>query len=203
MSSFQYLASKVSGLSHIRFLCPSALKQSVTLNFGMVMPAWFDIKGLSADAPEDASGVQQTAQYIGALIDREVRQSGIPSERIVVAGFSQGGSIALYVGLTSGKKLGGILGMSTFVVCRDHVLKNLSNNGLTSPLLMCHGNEDPLVQFTWGQLSFMAIKQIREERLGKDKSACEFKAYPGLKHSANVQELNDVAQWLQKVLPQQ
>jgi len=195
-------------LKHIKFICPSALEQSVTLNFGMVMPAWYDLYALSANAKEDIPGVTKTAQFVEAIIEQEMKASGLSADRIVLGGFSQGGSMALFVGLTTPKKLAGILGLSTFAVGKTVLLEKFNNDNLTVPLLMCHGNADPLVRHEWGQLSFNTIKQVREEKLkltgnSSANANCEFKSYSGLQHSSNRQEMIDVCKWIISVLPKQ
>lgn len=90
----------------------------MTLNFGMAMPAWYDIIGLSPDSPEDVAGIQKATDYVHELIEAEIKD-GIPPERIALGGFSMGGALAIYAGLTYNKPLAGILGLSSFLLQRD------------------------------------------------------------------------------------
>eukprot|EP00695_Tsukubamonas_globosa_P000343 TRINITY_DN1250_c0_g1_i1.p1 TRINITY_DN1250_c0_g1~~TRINITY_DN1250_c0_g1_i1.p1 ORF type:complete len:221 (+),score=55.21 TRINITY_DN1250_c0_g1_i1:60-722(+) len=182
-----------SAFGHVKFILPTAPVRPVTLNMGFMMPAWYDIKTLSPDGKEDETGTKQTAQFINSLIDKEVA-SGVPSNRIVLAGFSQGGAMSLYTGLTNSKKLGGILSLSGYLPLSKTFPAALSEANKDTPLLMCHGDADPVVRYAWGQLSFNSLKEW-------GLSHTDFKTYAGMPHSACPKEIADITVWLKAVLP--
>ncbi|EYC12872.1 hypothetical protein Y032_0045g1132 [Ancylostoma ceylanicum] len=105
-----------------KYICPSrnhsSASRPVTLNMGMRMPAWFDLYGLDASSREDDEGIAQATRLVHGMIDAEIA-TGIPSEKIILGGFSMGGALALYAGLTYPHKLGGIVGLSSFLIQRD------------------------------------------------------------------------------------
>nr|XP_051688494.1 acyl-protein thioesterase 1 isoform X5 [Oryctolagus cuniculus] len=103
--------------SHIKYICPHAPVMPVTLNMNMAMPSWFDIIGLSPDSQEDEPGIKQAAENVKALIDQEVK-NGIPSNRIILGGFSQGGALSLYTALTTQQKLAGVTALSCWLPLR-------------------------------------------------------------------------------------
>ena len=103
-----------------RFVFPHAPQIPVTINGGMVMPAWYDIVGLGGEGPTDVDGIRRSADQIDALIEREIER-GVPSERIVIAGFSQGGAVAYEVALRHPKKLAGLMALSTYFATQDSV----------------------------------------------------------------------------------
>ena len=100
--------------SCVKLICPSASKMAVSLNSGVMMPAWFDLKSLNPQGPEDEAGVKAAAAYVNSLIEAEM-EAGIPSERIILGGFSQGGALGLYTALTSRHRLGGVIGLSCWI----------------------------------------------------------------------------------------
>ena len=100
--------------SGVKLICPSANKMAVTLNAGVMMPAWFDLKSLNPNGPEDEAGVKAAAAYVNSLIQAEI-EAGIPSERIIIGGFSQGGALGLYTALTSPHRLAGVIGLSCWI----------------------------------------------------------------------------------------
>uniref|UniRef100_G1RBF0 palmitoyl-protein hydrolase n=1 Tax=Nomascus leucogenys TaxID=61853 RepID=G1RBF0_NOMLE len=101
-------------LPHVKYICPHAPRIPVTLNMKMVMPSWFDLMGLSPDAPEDEAGIKKAAENIKALIEHEMK-NGIPANRIVLGGFSQGGALSLYTALTCPHPLAGIVALSCWL----------------------------------------------------------------------------------------
>jgi len=112
-----------------RFVFPHAPQIPVTINGGMVMPAWYDIVGLGGEGPTDVDGIRRSADQIDALIEREIER-GVPSERIVIAGFSQGGAVAYEVALRHPKKLAGLMALSTYFATQDSVALSEANQGL-------------------------------------------------------------------------
>jgi len=177
----------------VKVVCPSANKMAVTLNSGFQMPSWFDLKSLDPSGPEDEAGVKAAAAYVNTLIEAEVA-AGIPSERIVVGGFSQGGALALYTALTTPHRLAGVVGLSCWMPLHRS-LAALSPAAVVNrdiPFLQAHGDMDPTVPCLWGQMTAQLLGQILTKH--------EFKVYKGLMHSSNDDELKDVKQFLEKRL---
>uniref|UniRef100_S4RV49 Acyl-protein thioesterase 1 n=1 Tax=Petromyzon marinus TaxID=7757 RepID=S4RV49_PETMA len=135
---------------HIKYVCPHAPLMPVTLNLRQMMPSWFDIIGLSPDASEDEDGIKRAAETVRGLIEQEIK-AGIPSHRIVLAGFSQGGALSLYTALTSRHKLGGVVALSCWLPLRDSFTQvapvwRPQSDGTHAgvPVLQCHGEADVL-----------------------------------------------------------
>jgi len=182
-------------LQGLKIILPSALSQRVTLNMGMSMPAWYDIYGLTPDAGEDSTGIEIAKQNIHNLIYSEIIQTGIKSDRIILGGFSQGGSIALYSGYTCLLKLAGVIAMSSFVVQREHLaqaLKEERNPNRSTALFMIHGKMDPVVQYAFGKLSFEFIaKHLTGQKIWKE--------YDDLEHCASPETMKDAVEFINKV----
>lgn len=175
-------------LNHIRCIFPHAPLKPVTLNGGMVMPSWFDIKGLSSDSPEDEEGIKMASKDLQELIAKEV-SSGIPPERIVIGGFSQGGSVALYTALGTDTKVAGLLLLSSWMpMHKQFSVGSIPRFNQNLPVLQCHGEMDPMVPVQWGKASSDIIKSIT--------SNAELKIYPGLTHSSSRKEMEDVKEFL-------
>lgn len=167
---------------NVKVICPHSAERAVTLNMGMRMPAWYDLFGLDATAREDADGIQAAAQYVHQLIDAEV-DAGTPSDHIAVGGFSMGGALAIYAGLTYPKKLGAIVGLSSFFLQRTKFPGNFTANNAT-PIFLGHGSQDFLVPLQIGQMSENLIKQFNPH--------VEFHTYRGLQHSSSSEEMRDL-----------
>jgi len=173
----------------IRFVFPHAPAIPVTINGGMVMPAWYDILDMSIDRKVDVVQLGASAKLTQALVDREIER-GIPSERIVVAGFSQGGAVAYEAALSYPQTLAGIMALSTYFATEDSVQQHAANQGL--PIFIGHGTHDPIVP----------------ERLGRHASdtfsgkgfPTIYKTYP-MEHSVCAAEIADISAWLQQTLP--
>uniref|UniRef100_A0A914E2D0 palmitoyl-protein hydrolase n=2 Tax=Acrobeloides nanus TaxID=290746 RepID=A0A914E2D0_9BILA len=145
-------------LKYLKWIFPNAAHRKVSLNFGMNMPAWYDLFGLSPDVQEDDDGIANATKYVHDLIDAEIN-AGISAKRTVVGGFSTGGALALYAGLTYKEPLGAIVGLSSFLLQRNKLPGEHKAN-LQTPIFLGHGTEDLLVPFTFGQLTADAIKQF-------------------------------------------
>lgn len=172
----------------IRFIFPHAPDLPVTINQGMVMPAWYDI--MPGFIREDEKGVRASEQEIVKLIEKEIAR-GIPSEKIIVAGFSQGGAMALHVGLRYPQRLGGIIGLSTYLPLADSVAEEHHALNRDIPIFMAHGELDDIVLLPWAEQSV--------ERLKKLGYSIEFHTYP-MTHSLCEQEVLDLQKWMQKQL---
>jgi len=177
----------------VRFLFPHAPSMPVTINQGYVMPAWYDLRAADVNARADVAGVRASRDRIEALIAAE-KARGVKPNRIVLAGFSQGGVIALYAGLRHAERLGGIVGLSTYVVDPDSLAKEASPPNRDVPIFMAHGTQDPVVQFRWAEASRDALVAAGYQ--------VEWHTYP-MPHSATPEEIVAIGQFLARVLPRQ
>jgi len=141
----------------VKFVFPHAPVRPVTINGGFAMRAWYDILGLEEDTRQDAEGLASSGEQIASWIDSLVA-SGIPSQRIVLGGFSQGGALALYHGLQTTTMLGGIVAFSCYLPVADTVLNHLHAANKNTPLLMAHGTKDNVVPYAWGERSANTLK---------------------------------------------
>ncbi|KFH42142.1 Acyl-protein thioesterase-like protein [Hapsidospora chrysogenum ATCC 11550] len=198
----EHIKRRRQRLDEVKFILPHAPLIPITMNGGFRMPGWFDIKSLgpsieslsSGNLDEDGPGILQTQAYVHSLIQNEIT-AGISSERIILGGFSQGGAISIFSGLTAPVKIGGIVGLSSWLLLhqsfRDHVPAQDLNKA--TPILMGHGDQDPLVRHPLAKSSEAALKGM-----GYDVT---FKTYRGMEHSACLEELDDVEEFLSSRLP--
>jgi phospholipase/carboxylesterase len=173
----------------VRFVFPHAPMQPVTINGGMVMRAWYDISD-AAIRREDAGGVRASQQHVEALVAREAGR-GIAESRIVLAGFSQGGAIALYTGLRHERRLAGIMALSCYLPLADALAAEASPANRDAPILMAHGTGDPVVAYPRALESRKLL-----EGLGY---RVEWHEYP-MPHSVCMEEVGDVGAWLRRAL---
>ena len=174
----------------LRFVFPHAPQRPVTINNGYVMRAWYDIFDVTFSHREDAAGIQESEQALKKLIEREIDR-GIPSHRIILAGFSQGGAISLYTGIRCQQPLAGILALSTYLpILGASDLKTYSVNK-NIPIMMAHGVEDTLIP----------INLAMQTRILMEKSGfvIEWYSYP-MGHSLCPEEIADISSWLIRVL---
>lgn len=172
----------------VRFVFPSAPSVPVTINRGMVMPAWYDIMELGDSRRIDEAGLRASAGKVQALLRREIDR-GVPSVRILLAGFSQGGAVCLEAGLSFQERIGGIIALSTYFPTADSVVVHPAQSRL--PVLVCHGSMDPMLNESLGR---DAARSLR--RLGM---APEYHAYP-MVHQVSPQEIVQIGQWIRTVL---
>ena len=172
----------------VRFVFPNAPAIPVTINGGYVMPAWYDITEINIDRKIDAAQLIASAENIRLLIDRETDR-GIPSERIVLAGFSQGGAVAYQTALTYMQPLAGLLCMSSYFATRETITPNSANRNL--PVFICHGTQDPMVPERMG-------REAQRELTARGYEV-EYQSYP-MEHAVCAREIGDIALWLQRVL---
>ncbi len=170
----------------VRYIFPHAPKRPVTINGGFIMPAWYDISSEDIGAESDAAGIRASAQEVDKLIEQEI-QRGIAASRIFLAGFSQGGAIALYAGLRWREKLGGILGLSTYLPLAENLSNEASSEALNTPIFMAHGLSDPVVPYALGKAS--------AEELLRRGYALEWHEY-AMPHTVCMEEINAIEQWL-------
>jgi phospholipase/carboxylesterase len=174
----------------VRFVFPHAPKIPVTINGGLVMRAWYDIKGLDFDRQPDEAGVRKSAQLVSALIEREIER-GIDPSRIVLAGFSQGGGIALHLGLRSEHALAGLLLLSTYLPCDGDLEQERNASNAALPIFQAHGVVDPMIQ--------VEIGRATRDRLQELGYSVEWHEY-GMQHAVIQEEAEAAGAWLQRVL---
>jgi phospholipase/carboxylesterase len=144
---------------HIRFIFPHAPKRAVTVNQGMLMRAWYDIYDLSLSAKEDDVGIVTAQGMLNGLIEKEEAR-GVPSYRIFLAGFSQGGAMALYAGLRYPRPLAGILALSTYLPLAERLSSDRTAANLDTPIFQVHGLFDPVVSLHMGQACHDRLKTL-------------------------------------------
>jgi phospholipase/carboxylesterase len=174
-----------------RFIFPNAPVRPVTVNNGMSMPAWYDIYSFGSKDREDAAGIHASAALVHGLIERE-RAGGISAARIVLAGFSQGGAVALQAGLRYAQPLAGILALSTYLPLAPTVAAEASPANRAIPILMCHGRQDPVLSLELARKSFATLVAA-----GYTPRLLE---YP-MEHTLCAEEVVAICHWLTQVLP--
>ena len=175
----------------VRFLFPHAPTMPVTINNGFVMRAWYDIRDADLHARADISGVRRSQALLETMIARE-RARGIAAARIVLAGFSQGGAIALYAGLRHREPLAGIVALSTYLIDAPGLAAEAAAANRGVPILMAHGSFDPVVRLAWAEQS--------RDALAAAGWGVEWHAYP-MEHAAVPEEIASVSAFLRRVLP--
>ena len=175
----------------IKFIFPTAPQRPVTINGGMVMPAWYAILGLDFGSRQDEEGIRGSQTEIEKLI-AAAKAEGIPADRIVIAGFSQGGVIALQTSLRHEEKLAGVLALSTYLALHEKLEDEANAANQNTPIFMAHGNYDPVIPFRYAEQSRDRLKQAGYE--------VEWHSYP-MEHQVALEEINDIGNWLKKQLP--
>jgi phospholipase/carboxylesterase len=170
----------------VRFVFPHAPVRPVTINGGMAMRAWYDILGFDRRAAEDAAGIRASAAAVTELIDRELAR-GLSSERIVLAGFSQGGAIALQTALREARPLAGVLALSTYLPLAGTLAPERSAANSRLPIFMAHGTDDTVLPLTLAESSRRTL-----EALGYH---VEWHAYP-MPHTVCLEEISAIGAWL-------
>jgi phospholipase/carboxylesterase len=178
---------RLDGLA-VRFVFPHAPQQPVTINGGYVMRAWYDIGYEDLSLKEDEKGVRESQHAVDQLIERE-RERGVPAARVVLAGFSQGGAIALQSGLRYPERLAGIIALSTYLPLPDKVEAERSTANQDVPILMLHGTEDPIVPLKLARASCAKLLT-----LGYPVAWQEY----AMPHSVCAEEIADIGLWLRR-----
>lgn len=173
--------------ARVRFVFPHAEVRPVTVNAGYSMRAWYDIAELTPEGRDDEAGLVATRARIETYIARE-RVAGVPSRRIVLAGFSQGGAVALFVGLRHDEPLGGIIALSCYLPLRQRIASETHPANRKTPILMCHGREDVVVLPAFGEQSRDAMLEAGLH--------VEWHIY-SMAHGLCHPEIFDVSAWLQ------
>ena len=182
------LSQQYPGAAQIRFIFPHAPTIPISINGGMSMPAWYDILSIDVQRKINQQQFMASAQRVTDLIERELAR-GISSERIVVAGFSQGGAVAYQAALNFAQPLAGLMALSTYVASANTLELKACNRQL--PVLICHGSEDPVVPESLG---LQALDSVRALGL-----APEYKQYC-MGHSVSPEQIKDMADFIAKVL---
>ncbi len=170
----------------VRFIFPHAPNLPITINGGMVMPAWYDIKAMDIDRIIDTEQLMASAGAVGKLIDREIER-GIASENIVIAGFSQGGAVAYEIGLTYPKRLAGILALSTYFATAKSIKPSRANADI--PINVYHGTFDPMVKEVLGVRSVEALKEMGYQP--------NYMTFP-MEHSVCLEEIQEIGRFIRK-----
>jgi phospholipase/carboxylesterase len=173
----------------IRFVFPHAPERPVTINAGMIMRAWYDVIGMPGSGGIELDDFFESVDHLDGLIQNEV-ESGMPSERILLAGFSQGGAISLHTGLTHGKHLAGILALSTYLPTAGTLAEEINLVNKDIPIMMAHGTMDPMIPIAHA----VRTKQTLT-RLGYQ---VDWHEYP-IMHGVCAEELQDMRSWLLRI----
>jgi phospholipase/carboxylesterase len=174
----------------VRYVFPHAPMRAVTINGGMVMRAWYDILDLDVSRKVDVDSIHESSALLANLIEREL-EAGMPSDHIVLAGFSQGGAIVLQTGLRYEKSLAGILALSTYSPTVAGLAAERSPANGDIPIMMAHGEYDPVIPFS------IAVS-TRDELLKLDY-AVQWHTYP-MQHEVCLDEIREIGSWMSKVM---
>jgi len=176
--------------SAVRFIFPNAPIRPITINQGYPMPGWYDISSMSIVDQEDEVGIRESSAILKELCDEQVAL-GIDSSRIVLAGFSQGGAIALHCGCRYPKPLAGIMALSTYIPLPDTLADEVDENVVETPIFMAHGRQDEVVDYDYGKQSM--------ERLDALNVEVQWHEYD-MGHSVCDEEISHIRNWLTDVL---
>jgi phospholipase/carboxylesterase len=171
----------------VRFVFPHAPVRPVTVNNGFEMRAWYDIKAFTPEGRSDTPGLAESVRRIETCLQAEIAR-GVPPARIVLAGFSQGGAVALHAGLRFGQRLGGLLALSTYLPSPASLATEKSPVNEALPILMCHGRLDPIVPLGMGLEA--------RDALAAQGYTVEWQEYP-MQHEVCAAELQAISRWLQ------
>lgn len=177
-------------LSDIRFILPHAPLQPVSINNGCTMPAWYDILGLDAASPQDETGIRRSQQRIESLLEQELAR-GIASDRIMLAGFSQGGAVALHTAFRYSQKLAGVLGLSTYLPLRTKLAAEAHEANRNIPVFMAHGFYDNVISLNTGRIAATSLQELGY--------SVEWHEY-SMAHSVCQEEIDDVRRFIIKAL---
>jgi|SRR5690625_1182468 len=189
-SDFEPIVPQLGLPDDVRFVFPHAPVRPVTINGGMPMRAWYDISMSGSEFVEDEAGIRESQQQLERLIEAEL-ELGVPAERIVLAGFSQGGAIVLHTGLRYSASLAGIMALSTYLPLSARLASERSTASQSTPIFMAHGQLDQMVPLQVGQRSRDYLLELGQP--------VEWHDYP-IEHQVSMDEIKDIAAWLKRVL---
>jgi len=183
---FEPIVDELTLTRNIRFIFPHAPSMPVTINNGLTMPAWYDIKAAQIDNQQDDVGIKKSQQSILALIEREIER-GVNSTNIILAGFSQGGAIALHTGLRFDKPLAGIMALSTYVPLMETVENEMNEANKNTPILVAHGKYDQIIPLSLALQSNAFLNNLNY--------STEFNQYE-MEHSVCPEEIDKISDWI-------
>jgi len=187
---FEPIVQKLN-IPNVRFILPHAPEMAVTRNSGYIMPAWYDLYGVTGSNKEDDDGINHSQHYISSLIQKELDR-GIAAERIVIAGFSQGGAIALHTALRYPKKLSGVLALSTYLPVKAKLASEANPANATIPIFMAHGVFDDIITLDMCKISLQTLQS--------NHYSVSWHEYD-MAHSVCLEEINDIRGFLKQCLP--
>lgn len=173
----------------IRFIFPQAPDRPITINGGMWMPAWYDIKGANIEDKQDSVGMGQSQALLEDLIQQQI-DTGIPSSNIIIAGFSQGGAVVYHTGLRSKHKLAGMLALSTYLPFAEQIAAQRNEINADTPIFASHGTQDAMVPFQFGKNSVEALTKLGYP--------IELRSYP-MEHQVVMEQIKDIGVWINRV----
>lgn len=182
--------AKELAMPNVRFILPHAPSVPVTINNGYVMPAWYDLFGLTIVSREDENGIEQSHAYISHLIQQEIAQ-GIPAHHIILAGFSQGGAMALHTALRFSEPLAGVLALSAYLPLKEKLSIAAHPSNANTPIFMAHGTHDEVIS--------LKTAEVSTQLLINTGYPVHFHQY-AMAHSVCLDEINDIRAFLQQVL---
>ncbi|WVQ93102.1 hypothetical protein IAU59_000166 [Kwoniella sp. CBS 9459] len=196
-----------SSFPNVKWILPHAPSIPITLNGGMRMPGWFDLSSLdnlTDSRYDDEKGILSSIAAVDDLIQKEI-DAGIPENKIILGGFSQGGVVSILTALTSKRKLGGVIGLSTWVAINHKVEELKSAHAAETPIFWGHGTADPVVNYEYGQESV----QLLTKKLGFPllpscqtfgRPGIRFESYKGMPHSSCPEEIEHMKAWITEAL---
>ena len=187
---FEPIVQKLS-IPNVRFILPHAPEMAVTRNSGYIMPAWYDLYGVTGSSKEDEAGIRNSQSYVDTLIQKELDR-GVAAERIVIAGFSQGGAIALHTGLRYAKKLAGIMALSTYLPLKAKLSAEVSPANAAIPIFMAHGVHDDVITLETCKISLQTLRDSHYQVSWHEYN---------MAHSVCIEEISDIRGFLKRVLP--
>ena len=187
---FVGVAEQINLPVDMRYIFPHAPKAPVTINGGFVMRSWYDIADIDIGAKQDAAGIHASQAEIEKFIAQE-KARGVAVENIFLAGFSQGGAIALHTGLRHPARLGGIIALSTYLPLADTLSQEVSLSAKKTPVFFAHGRHDPVVPYALGKLS--------ADKLQQHGYQVDWHEY-AMPHSVTTAEISDIEHWLTQKL---
>jgi phospholipase/carboxylesterase len=186
---FEPVVQKLN-IPNVRFILPHAPEMAVTRNSGYIMPAWYDLYGVTGSSKEDEDGIKNSQHYVNSLIQKELDR-GIAAERIVIAGFSQGGAIALYTALRFPKKLGGVMALSTYLPVKAKLENEANPANAATPIFMAHGVLDDVITLDMCKISLQTLQS--------NHYSVSWHEY-NMAHSVCMEEISDIHGFLKQCL---
>jgi phospholipase/carboxylesterase len=186
---FEPIVQKLN-IPNVRYILPHAPEMAVTRNSGYIMPAWYDLYGLTGNSKEDEAGIINSQNYVNKLIQQELDR-GITAERIVIAGFSQGGAVALHTALRYPKKLGGVLALSTYLPVKTKLAAEANPANKNVPIFMAHGVFDDVITLDMCKISLQTLQN--------NHYSVSWHEY-NMAHSVCLEEIGDIHGFLKQVL---